>query len=42
MKFKELEIIKPILRALKEENYSVPTAIQEKAIPLILNKKGSL
>ena len=33
MLFKDLEIIEPILRALKEENYTHPTSIQEKAIP---------
>ncbi len=32
----------PVLKALKEENYSVPTPIQEKAIPLILNRKDIL
>jgi ATP-dependent RNA helicase RhlE len=42
MQFKDLKIIEPILKALKEEKYSVPTAIQEKAIPLILNRKDVL
>ncbi|MDD2198011.1 MAG: DEAD/DEAH box helicase [Bacteroidales bacterium] len=42
MKFEDLEIIEPILKALKEENYSVPTSIQEKAIPLILNRNDIL
>ena len=42
MKFEDLEIIEPILKALKEENYSVPTSIQEKAIPLILNRNDVL
>ncbi len=37
MQFKDLEIIEPILKALKEENYTEPTSIQEKAIPLILH-----
>lgn len=32
----------PVLKALKEENYSVPTPIQEKAIPLILNRRDIL
>ena len=36
MQFKDLKIIEPILKALKEENYTEPTPIQEKAIPLIL------
>ena len=42
MNFEELKIIEPILRALKKENYTEPTSIQEKAIPLILNKKDVL
>jgi ATP-dependent RNA helicase RhlE len=42
MQFKELEIIEPILKALKEENYIEPTSIQEKAIPLILNRNDVL
>ncbi|WP_200974524.1 DEAD/DEAH box helicase [Echinicola sp. 20G] len=37
MKFDDLRIIPPILKALKEKNYSEPTSIQEQAIPLILN-----
>lgn len=36
MKFKELEIIEPILKALSQEQYIEPTAIQKKAIPLVL------
>ena len=39
MQFKKLEIIEPILEALKDENYAEPTTIQEKTIPLILNRK---
>jgi len=42
MRFKDLEIIEPILRALKEEKYTEPTSIQEKAIPLILQKNDVL
>ncbi len=42
MQFDDLKIIKPILKALIEENYSVPTSIQEKAIPLIINRKDVL
>ena len=42
MKFEDLKIIEPILKALREEKYSVPTSIQEKAIPLILNKNDIL
>ncbi len=40
--FEKLEIIEPILRALKEENYTNPTPIQEKAIPIILSRKDVL
>ncbi|PLX08688.1 MAG: DEAD/DEAH box helicase [Marinilabiliales bacterium] len=42
MQFKELGIIEPILRALKDEEYTVPTSIQEKAIPLILDRDDVL
>ena len=42
MQFEDLEIIEPILKALKEEKYSVPTTIQEKAIPLIINRNDVL
>ena len=38
MQFEDLEIIEPILKALKDQNYITPTSIQEKAIPLILNR----
>ncbi|WP_296619634.1 DEAD/DEAH box helicase [Marivirga sp.] len=38
MRFEELNIIAPILRALKEENYTEPTSIQSQAIPLLLKK----
>ncbi len=36
MLFEQLEIIDPILKALKEEGYEKPTPIQQKAIPIIL------
>ncbi|MDP8268760.1 MAG: DEAD/DEAH box helicase [Candidatus Tenebribacter davisii] len=42
MQFNELKIIEPILKALSKENYVEPTAIQAKAIPLILEKKDIL
>ena len=42
MQFEDLKIIEPILKALKEEKYSVPTSIQEKAIPLIINRNDVL
>src|SRR5690606_19304464 len=37
MRFSELAIIEPILRAIEEEGYTSPTPIQEQAIPKILN-----
>lgn len=42
MLFKELEIIEPILKALKEENYTEPTSIQSRSIPLILKRNDVL
>ncbi len=39
MEFKSLEIIEPILRALKEEGYVEPSPIQSKAIPFLLEGK---
>lgn len=42
MRFEDLKIIQPILKALKEEKYAVPTSIQEKAIPLIIDRKDVL
>ena len=36
MTFENLQIIKPILDAIKQENYVTPTPIQEKTIPAIL------
>ena len=42
MLFEDLNIIEPILKALRDEHYTEPTAIQEKAIPLILNGKDVL
>ena len=36
MHFESLNIIEPILKSLKEEGYSVPTPIQEQAIPIVL------
>ncbi len=37
MQFKELNVIPAIRTALEKENYTVPTPIQEKAIPCILS-----
>ena len=42
MQFEDLNIIEPILKALKEEKYSIPTSIQEKAIPYLLDRKDVL
>lgn len=42
MQFEDLNIIAPILKALKEEKYTEPTPIQEIAIPLILNRNDVL
>ncbi len=39
MKFGTLALNDPILKALQQLNYSVPTPIQEKAVPLILARK---
>ena len=42
MRFKELNIIEPILEALKTEGYDMPTPIQEQAIPAIFAGKDLL
>ncbi len=42
MSFENLQLIEPILRALKTEGYVTPTPIQEQAIPLILERKDLL
>lgn len=42
MTFKELHIIEPILKALTDKGYSIPTPIQEQAIPIVLNKRDML
>ena len=39
MQFKELQLNKPITRALVDKNYEEPTLVQERAIPAILAKK---
>lgn len=36
MQFKSLNIIEPILKSLQEEGYTLPTPIQEQAIPIVL------
>jgi ATP-dependent RNA helicase RhlE len=42
MTFTELEIIDPILRALKAKGYTHPTPIQKQSIPILLDKKDLL
>jgi len=39
MTFNDLELIAPIKKAIKNEGYTTPTPIQEKAIPILLNKR---
>jgi ATP-dependent RNA helicase RhlE len=36
MTFESLSLIEPILKALKEEGYNIPTPIQAQAIPIVL------
>jgi ATP-dependent RNA helicase RhlE len=42
MSFDKLNLIEPILRALKTEGYTQPTPIQEQAIPIVLQKRDLL
>src|ERR1700709_2361829 len=42
MLFQDLNLIEPILRALKTEGYTTPTPIQEQAIPIILQHQDLL
>jgi ATP-dependent RNA helicase RhlE len=42
MRFEDLNIIEPVLKAVKEEGYTEPTLIQEKAIPVILGRNDVL
>ncbi|WP_312159046.1 DEAD/DEAH box helicase [Oscillibacter sp.] len=39
MTFKELNLAAPILKAVERQGYTTPTPIQQKAIPLLLQKK---
>lgn len=39
MSFKDLKLNRPLLRAIAEKGYDNPTLIQERTIPLVLNKK---
>jgi len=42
MSFQDLNLIEPILRALKTEGYTTPTPIQEQAIPILLQHRDLL
>jgi len=42
MTFENLNLIEPILRAVKNEGYTTPTPIQAEAIPLVLNRRDIL
>ena len=39
MSFKDLQLNKPLLRAIAESGYEEPTLVQEKTIPFVLDKK---
>ena len=42
MTFENLNLVEPIMKALREEGYSMPTPIQGEAIPIVLNGKDLL
>jgi len=42
MQFKDLNVMPDIIRALEKESYEIPTPIQEKAIPVILEGRDLL
>lgn len=42
MTFNDLNLTEPILRALKTEGYTIPTPVQYRAIPLILQRRDIL
>ena len=42
MKFTELKLCEPILKALQDEGYETPTPIQEQSIPLLLKGRDVL
>jgi ATP-dependent RNA helicase RhlE len=42
LSFKHLNLIEPLLKALDNEGYTIPTPIQEQAIPIILDRKDLL
>src|ERR1035437_3435286 len=39
MSFENLNLIEPILKAIKTEGYTIPTPIQEQAIPILLERR---
>ncbi len=42
MLFEQLNLIEPILKALKTEGYATPTPIQQQAIPIVLDRRDLL
>jgi ATP-dependent RNA helicase RhlE len=42
MSFENINLIKPIQKALAEEGYTIPTQIQRQAIPILLERKDLL
>jgi ATP-dependent RNA helicase RhlE len=42
MSFNDLQLIEPVLKALCDEGYTIPTPVQEQAIPVILQQKDVL
>jgi ATP-dependent RNA helicase RhlE len=42
LSFKDLQLIEPVLRALQQEGYTIPTPIQQQAIPAILKQQDLL
>jgi ATP-dependent RNA helicase RhlE len=42
LSFNHLNLIEPLLKALDNEGYTIPTPIQEQAIPIILDRKDLL
>ena len=42
MSFQHLNLIEPLLKALNDEGYTIPTPIQQQAIPIILERKDLL
>ena len=42
MTFKDLNISEPVLKALEEKNYTTPTSIQKKAIPVAIQGQDVL